>query len=263
MEKPLKKKPTPAPTSWGKVAKWYDETVEQTGSYQQDLILPNLLRLMEIRKGERVLDLACGQGLFSRAFHAAGAKVIAADISRELIDIGKEKSQKEIDFHVASAHSLPFLAKGSIDKVAIVLALQNIEDMNATLAECARVLTPRGRAYLVLNHPAFRIPKESSWGFDEKSKVQYRRVDRYLSSLKIEVNMHPGSDTGEKTISFHRPLQAYAKALAKQNFCICRLEEWNSTRKSEKGPRAQAEDRARSEIPLFLTIEAQKMATAS
>ncbi len=39
-----------APTSWGNVAEWYDETVEQKGSYQKDLILPNLLRLMDIRK---------------------------------------------------------------------------------------------------------------------------------------------------------------------------------------------------------------------
>src|SRR3989344_2576640 len=96
MEKPLKKKPTPAPTSWGKVAKWYDETVESEGSYQQDLILPNLLRLMEIQKDEKVLDLACGQGLFARAFQSAGANVTAADISKELVGIARAKSSSNI-----------------------------------------------------------------------------------------------------------------------------------------------------------------------
>lgn len=250
-------------TSWGAVARWYDETVEDKDSYQQDLILPNLLRLMKIKTGERVLDLACGQGLFSRAFESAGANVVAADISSELIAVAQEKSPKTIAYHTALAHSLPFLANGSIEKVAIVLALQNIEEMQETLSECARVLTPRGALFLVLNHPAFRIPKASSWGFDEKAKAQYRRIDRYLSALKIPIDMHPGKAEGEQTISFHRPLQGYTKALEKSGFCIKRLEEWNSTKKSGKGPRADAEDRARSEIPLFLCIAAEKHVTDS
>lgn len=245
-------------TSWGRVAQWYDETVEEKGSYQQDLILPNLLRLMEIKKGERVLDLACGQGLFARAFYAAGAKVVAEDVSGELVSIARKKSPKEVAYHVAPADALPFLKDASVDKIAIVLALQNIENLNGTLAECSRVLTQNGKLFLVLNHPAFRIPKESSWGFDEEAKTQYRRVDRYLSNLKTEIAMHPGSDPNEKTISFHRPLQTYVKALAKVGFCISRLEEWSSTKESQKGPRAEAEDRARAEIPLFMAIEAGK-----
>lgn len=262
MEQPITKLETAKKlksTSWGKVARWYDETVEQKGSYQQDLILPNLLRLMEIQRGERILDLACGQGLFSRAFHEAGGKVTAADISTELIELAKKKSLKEIAYYAAPAHSLPFLPNGSIHKAAIVLAIQNILRLNETLAECARVLMPRGKLYLVLNHPAFRIPKESSWGFDEESAVQYRRIDRYLSERKAEIDMHPGKKRGERTLSFHRPLQTYAKVLFKQGFCVRRLEEWSSTKQSQNGPRAEAENRARKEIPLFLTIEAQKV----
>lgn len=257
MSKLLKTR-TPS-TSWGPVARWYDETVEEKGSYQQGLILPNLLRLMEIQKGETVLDLACGQGLFSRAFRAAGARVVAADISKELIGIARKKSPEEIAYHVASAHALPFLKNENVDKIALVLALQNIENMSETLAECARMLAQNGRLYIVLNHPAFRIPKESSWGFDEKAKVQYRRIDRYLSNLKEKIDMSPGGGPKRFTLSFHRPLQAYVKALQKYGFCISRLEEWSSNRKSQKGPRASAEDRARAEIPLFLALEAQKL----
>ncbi|MDE2001248.1 MAG: SAM-dependent methyltransferase, partial [Patescibacteria group bacterium] len=136
----------------------------------------------------------------------------------------------------------------------------------AAFAECARALVSGGRLVLVLNHPAFRIPKESSWGWDEKMKIQYRRVDRYLSELRSKIMMHPstgsgrapGRDAGEYTVSFHRPLQYYFKALQKNGFMVSRLEEWESHRKSEKGPRAEAEDRARKEIPMFLCLEAVK-----
>src|SRR3989338_276575 len=218
-----KKSKTPS-TSWSPVAKWYDETVELEGSYQRELILPNLLRLMEIKNDERILDLACGQGFFSRAFAGAGAEVIGADISKDLIKIAAEKSEKEIFYHIAPAHSLPFLANQSIDKTALVLALQNIEPLEETLKECARVLAQNGRLFIVLNHPAFRIPRGSSWGFDEETKTQYRSIDRYLSNSKEKILMNPGLNATKErveeiyTLSFHRPLQTYAKALAKASF---------------------------------------------
>ena len=89
--------------------------------------------------------------------------------------------------------------------------------------------------------------------------VQYRRVERYLSELHIPIQMHPGADPREKTLSFHRPLQSYAKALASAGFAIARIEEWNSHKKSQPGPHAKAEDLARKEIPLFLLLEAKKI----
>ncbi len=250
-----------ANTSWGKVADWYDEMLEEEAStYQKELILPNLARVCSIQKGDTLLDLACGQGFFSRAFAAAGATVIASDIASELIALAKEKPSKNITYHTAPADAVPFVKNNSIDKAIIVLALQNIENLNGTLAECARVLKGNGSLFIVLNHPCFRVPKESSWGFDESAKIQYRRIDRYLSESKVKIQMHPGDKPKEATISFHRPLQVYMKAFSKHGFAIGRLEEWNSHKTSEKGPRQEAEDRARKEIPLFMMLEAKRIA---
>jgi len=49
------------------------------------------------------------------------------------------------------------------------------------------------------------------------------------------------------------------KALHKAGFTLKILEEWNSHKKSEPGPRAKAEDRARKEIPLFLYFGAVRI----
>src|SRR5258706_373573 len=95
-------------TSWGKVADWYDTLVEGEGSYQRDLILPNVTRLLGNIKGKRILDLACGQGFFSRSFAALGAEVIATDISPELIEKAKTQPTKNIHFHAAAADDLSF-----------------------------------------------------------------------------------------------------------------------------------------------------------
>ena len=57
-----------------------------------------------------------------------------------------------IDYHVAPADALPFVASQSIDVVTIVLALQNIEAMQAVMAEASRVLKVGGRFIIVINH---------------------------------------------------------------------------------------------------------------
>lgn len=167
---------------------------------------------------------------------------------------------QDATFHVSSADTIPFVKTASVDAVTIILALQNIENVAGVFAECARVLKPTNRLLMVMNHPAFRIPQHSSWGWEE-NKVQYRAIDEYLSESRTKIQMHPGGDPKATTISFHRPLQWYVKLLAKHGFAVTRLEEWISNKKSQKGPRAKAEDKARKEIPLFLCIEARQCHT--
>ena len=247
-------------TSWESVAGWYDKLLEGEGTYQRELILPNLLRLMNIKRGDAVLDLACGQGFFAQEFAAKGAAVVGVDASKSLIAIARRNAAaRTAIFHTASADALPFLKNMSMDKVAVVLALQNIEHIAAVLRECARVIKKGGALYIVLNHPAFRVPKASGWGWDEKEKVQYRRIDRYLSESKVPIQMHPGDKPNQYTTSFHRPLQYYSKAFNKTGFSIALMEEWNSHKKSQEGPRAAAEDIARKEVPLFLCMVAIKI----
>ncbi len=250
-------------TGWGEVASWYDDLLETGGNYQKEVILPDLLQILSIKKGERVLDLACGQGFFARAWKHAGAEVIGVDISHELIDIAKnyEKGQSGlmVEYFAAPSHKLDFLADKSIDKISLVLALQNIEKVNETFAECARVLKPGGSLAIVLNHPAFRIPKESHWGFDDKAEIQYRRIDKYMTEFKVSINMTPGGDQATFTSSFHRPLQFYFKALKGTGFAVRTVHELISNKISQPGKRALAENQARKEIPMFLALEAVKL----
>jgi ubiquinone/menaquinone biosynthesis C-methylase UbiE len=251
----------PVDTSWNKVAGWYDEMLTtDTDSYQSKVIVPNLLRVLDLKKGEVVYDLACGQGYFANLFLRNGPEVIASDLSRKLISIATETLPKSIKFYVSRADQAPFLKDKSVDTVVIVLAIQNIENVSGVFAECNRILKDRGRMVLVLNHPAFRVPQGSDWYFADGT--QYRIVGKYLSESKISIDMTPGEKDIKKkikTISFHRSLQYYMKLLSKNGFAITRLEEWISHKKSQNGPRQKAEDTARKEIPLFMCLEVRKI----
>ncbi|MDQ7814804.1 MAG: class I SAM-dependent methyltransferase [Patescibacteria group bacterium] len=248
-------------TSWGGVADWYSDLLEtQKDTYQNTVILPNLIRLMDIKKGEKVLDLACGQGFFSKEFAKQGAKVTGVDAAPELIDIANSTNLVPgVSYEVSAAHELDFLDQASFDKAVIVLAIQNMHNPHEVLAACARVLKKQGSAYLVINHPAYRVPKASSWGYDEQEQIQYRRVDRYLSEHKIKISMHPGAEPGAVTYSYHRPMQSFFKWFNKSGFAVKNVEEWISDRASDSGPRAEAENDARKEIPLFMYLEAIKL----
>jgi ubiquinone/menaquinone biosynthesis C-methylase UbiE len=224
-------------------------------TYHEKVILPNLLRLVEPKKGDVILDLACGQGYFTRELNIKGVKMTGVDISKELIAIAEQESTG-ITYHVAPADKLTMIEDKSVDKVVIVLAIQNIQHVENVLNEVARILKTEGTFHITMNHPAFRIPKQSSWGYDDTDGVQYRRVDQYIAESKSEIEMHPGMKDSPKTISFHRPLQYYMKLLGKTGFAVDRFEEWISHKDSDSGPRAKAENRARKEIPLFLYLRA-------
>ncbi|MBI5456941.1 methyltransferase domain-containing protein [Candidatus Kaiserbacteria bacterium] len=254
--KPFKRKKQN--TTWGHVADWYHQHVtENEDTYHEKVIKPNLMEVLGDLKGKHVLDVACGQGIFSREMHARGAQVTGIDIAPELIEIAKKAGPADISYRVAPADRIA-LPDTSFDVAICVLALQNIKNLSGTIAQIASLLKKGGEFVIVLNHPGFRIPRRSQWGYDPDTKVQFRRLDGYLSESAHRIEMHPGSERHITTITYHRPLQSYVSALANHGFSVTGLEEWISHKESEKGPKSEAENRARKEFPLFLMLRAQK-----
>ncbi len=240
---------------WDQAARWYDALVGMQGSdYQQSLILPGALKLLEPEKSARLLDLACGQGVFCRYLAGRGYKVEGLDIASALVAAAKKRSPASIPFHVADAGD-PGALKGKVfDGIACLLAVQNIEHLVPVFQNVKRWLKPSGRFVLVMTHPCFRIPRQSHWEYDEAKKIQFRRVDLYASETEIPIVTPPKRGAKGYTTTYHRPLQSYFTALSDAGLAVDRLEEWTSDKTSEPGKRAKAENRARHEFPLFMAL---------
>jgi ubiquinone/menaquinone biosynthesis C-methylase UbiE len=246
-------------TSWSQVAGWYDQLVGDSGSeYHQKVVLPGVLRLLALQPNERAIDIACGQGVLCRLLAERGIETTGIDASEEMIAAARARGPGNIRYQVADAGRPDGVPAASFQAAACVLAIQNIHPVPPVFEAVARLLAPAGRFVLVMTHPCFRGAKETSWGWDEKEKIQYRRVDRYLLPRKTPIFTHPGSEPTQYTWTFHRPIEHYVKSLGRAGLLIDAMEEWPSHKTSDSGPRAAAENTARKEIPLFLAIRAVK-----
>lgn len=247
-------------TSWEKVGSWYNGVVGDEGHYyHQKIILPGVLKLLGMANDKEysLLDLACGQGVLARSLPDR-CTYTGIDASPTLIKAAKmaNKNDKKHEFAVGDVSKPLAIKKHDYTHATVILALQNIESASRVIDNAAKHLQPGGRLILVLNHPCFRIPRQSSWGIDEEKKLQYRRIDRYQSEMKIPIQAHPSQgNSSASTWSFHHPLSTYMRWLHEAGFSAQLIEEWSSD-KNSSGKNAKMENRSREEIPLFMAISA-------
>ncbi|MBT9134500.1 MAG: Ubiquinone biosynthesis O-methyltransferase [Firmicutes bacterium] len=265
-------------THWGEVAEWYDHLVGDNGNdFQREVIMPGVSRLLEHRRAQGeylVLDLGCGQGVLGRFLAREGCRVVGIDAAEPLIAKARQRNQTDklpISYIVADVTRLLDEAGRPrvnvqplfFDAVTIALAIQNITPLSAVWQACHRLLKPNGKLVVVLMHPCFRVPQHADWHYDFSAKIQSRLVSKYMSSLDVEIKMHPSYIAqGKKppvTTHFHRPLQAYINTLGNAGLYVDHMEEWTSPKQDEPGPHKAAKDAARKEIPMFLAIRARKM----
>ncbi len=251
-------------SSWEPVEQWYKGSVGDEGHYyHQHTVIPGVLRLLDMDKsgksGISLLDLACGPGVLARHIPKE-IEYTGIDIAPSLVKAAKSKDKvPHHHYFVGDAtKSLP-IKKDDFTHAAIVLAIQNMESPKEAFIQAAKHLVPGGVLVIAMNHPCFRIPRQSSWKVDEVQKIQYRRIDRYSSPLQIPIQAHPSKgEESASTWSYHYPLEAYSKWLFDAGFAISLIEEWHSDKVSVGGA-AKMENRSRSEIPLFLAIRAVKL----
>lgn len=244
-------------SGWDQAENWYSGCVGKEGHYyHQAVVLPRLLPLLDLQPGHSLLDLGCGQGILARNLPGKIAYT-GVDLSSKLIAEAKKITKTPSASFIVSDASKPLsITHNAFDRACFLLSLQNMEHPERAIQNAALHLKEKGKLLLVLNHPCFRIPRQSGWGIDEMTKLQYRKINSYMSPMQIPLAIHPSQgEKGGVTMSYHHSLSHYILWLQKHGFLLYALEEWCSDKKST-GPKAKMENRARKEIPLFLTLGA-------
>ena len=150
----------------------YDPIVSQYDEYARTATLKRaecytVFRMVGALDGTRVLDLACGFGVYPRRFKQQGAaQVVGVDISPEMIRLATQREQAEplgITYQVGDAATLPRL--GPFDLVTAAYLLNNAASQDQLLGMCRGAydtLVAGGRFIAYTMNPAFTLRKPNA-----------------------------------------------------------------------------------------------------
>jgi ubiquinone/menaquinone biosynthesis C-methylase UbiE len=154
-------------------------------------ITEQTIRLMDLRAGERVLDLGCGVGWATRILarlvgdgpHGFG-QVVGLDVSDEMIRRARTASRDfdNVMYVWGSAQEIAW-QENFFDKVLSVESFYYYPDQDRALAELFRVMAPRGRLFILINLYKDN-PYSLRWVSELKIPVQVRSEAEYLELLK-------------------------------------------------------------------------------
>jgi SAM-dependent methyltransferase len=133
-----------------KYRRWFETPLGRTVDADEKAVL---FPLADLKPGERVLDVGCGDGTFTEEAALCTGDVVGLDVSRTMLDAGAARLAHVpgIRWVQGDATALPF-PDASFDVVMAVAMLGVLPDPAAAIREFARVLKPGGRVVLgVLN----------------------------------------------------------------------------------------------------------------
>lgn len=218
---------------WDRNAAWWDDTVGEGNRWQLTLINPAVERLLAPQPGETLLDVACGNGSFSRRLAALGARVVAFDFSERLLALAKEHTADDapIEYHqIDATDEAQLLALGAqrFDAAVCNMALMYMAAIEPLASALSRLLKPGGRFVFSVPHPCFN----SAEGTSIVAERAYQGRGEVTHAVKITEYICPAAWKGEAIAGqpdlqyyFHRPLQTLFGACFDAGFVLDGVEE--------------------------------------
>jgi ubiquinone/menaquinone biosynthesis C-methylase UbiE len=220
---------------WDALADWWDDTIGNGNATQDLLVEPAQERLLELKRGEKVLDIACGGGRFTRRMATKDVHIVAFDHSQRFIARAKERTPpelaKRIDYRVLDASdpaSLLALGERQFDACVCTMALMDMARITPLLSALPRLLGVDGRFVFSVTHPVFNSG-------DARLIAELVRRDRsFVTELSIKITdyltprMQRDVGIGGQPVEqhyFHRPLSMLLNACFDHGFVLDRLEE--------------------------------------
>lgn len=152
----MTKEPDDVAAMFDEVAARYDRTNALISAGQDARWRRAVTRAISPRRGQVILDLAAGTGASGAPLAEAGARVVCADFSEGMLEVGRRR-HPELQFVQADAMNLPF-DDDSFDAVTMSFGLRNVADPEVALAELHRVTAPGGRIVICeFSHPPTSI----------------------------------------------------------------------------------------------------------
>lgn len=251
--------------AWESNAPFWDEQMGEGNAFVEVLVWPATTRLLAIEAGERVLDVACGNGLTSRRLAGLGARVVAIDFSEAMIARARRRTRPDVDVEYAvvdatDAEGLLAMGAGTFDAVSSSMALFDMAEIGPLFGAVARLLRPSGRFVFSVLHPCFNNPftvhgAELEDRSGELVTTYSVKIPHYMTSTERRGLAIPGQPTPHPC--FHRALTDLFGPLLAAGLVLDGFEERAFPPDFETGTYPLSWSGNFSEIPPVLVVRAR------
>jgi SAM-dependent methyltransferase len=196
--------------AWDAAAVLWADHVRDGGDVRWDAHAAVLAELLPPSDGLTV-DAGCGEGRFTRDLRARGYNTVGFDSTAALVDAARAADPTGV-YEVADVRSLP-LGDGCAQLVTCINVLQHVADLDAAIAELARVLAAGGVLVAAVIHPVAEVGTYDA----ERDEIT---VSRYFAEAARPV---PLGDV--EVMHHHRTIESYVRALGAAGLTIDDLRE--------------------------------------
>lgn len=190
---------------WDKAAAYYENCWQNQLKPAHDLVLD----LANIQANDHIIDIAAGTGLITfRMAKKIGAsgKIIATDISDEMVKVGLKRVQsnqfKNVKFERMDAENITY-EDNTFDLATCALGLMYFPDPDTSLSEMYRVLKPNGRAVIAV----WGSRKKCGWSSIfpiVDTRVNTDVCPMFFNLGESEVLKYPFKNAGFKDVSLSK-----------------------------------------------------------
>ncbi len=219
---------------WEVNAAYWDARMGEGNDFQRYLVGPATERLLALRPGEQVLEIACGNGVMARRMAQLGARVLATDCSPTFLEKARARTidhADRIEYRLVDATDkaqLLALGRHCFDAAVCSMALMDMAEIDPLAEALPELLKPEGRFVFSVTHPCFNNPSTRK-AIEEEDREGQLITSRFVSVCRYARPFHARGlgMVGQPVpqIYFHRPLSVLFGAFFRTGFVLDALEE--------------------------------------
>ncbi len=220
--------------AWNQNAEFWNEKMGEGNLFQRVLVAPATERLLELKPGELVLEIACGNGVFARRLAQLGAQVIATDFSENLLEQARKRTigyGNSIEYQFIDATSeeqLLALGERRFDAAVCNMAIMDIATIQPMMSALSCLLKVDGHFIFSVMHPCFNNLKVKL-GMEEEDRDGEIITEYFVKATKYkEILPQKGLAIIGQPVPhyyFHRPLNVLFNTCFQAGFVLDGLEE--------------------------------------
>lgn len=186
---------------WNQKAQFWDQLHGDAGNrFHRCLVEPSVLQLLDLRPGEAVLDIGCGNGALTRRLAELGGSITAIDYSDGMLDTARAWGTgpaDNIDYRLVDATDVDALLQlglARFDAIVCSMALMDIPIVEPIFRASSQLLRSDGRFVFATMHPAFN--SNNPVFFHEKEDRDGTVFDLYGIKIREYLDVPPVKGSG-------------------------------------------------------------------